>query len=668
MDVAGGDDCACGADHTERLMIRRPLGAFCGLCRARAEDRFCAVASLVLFIQPHWHYPKEGHMAFPSDAQSQVIRHRGKPLVVVAGPGTGKTRTLVERMISLLSEDPSRDVRFITFTRASRRDVCSRLEGLFGEAVCEQSDVIFPKASTLHAYAKSITHRHATALGRRPDFSILCESTGEKSLVFKELACDVGMDTDVAGLSSAVLCLRCTGDWPDQCPLSESERLQAKHQLGKLLAFYNSFDMEGLVVAACEIVSNHTLPRPQVFLQVDEYQDLNPLDHRLVNLAASDPWSQVVVVADDAQSIYGFRYAHLQGVRELWESDDWDHIRLADCHRLPAHVLNAALAVMAGESYVGAAMNKKPNSGRRITTYQCTSSDLQVKVVACRIRQIMSHGTQEASYGDFLLLCPTGTLVDRVVTRLNDEFEIPAHKPTSSTITSEYWRLLLILRILNNEDALAFRQWLPIVGVTEGAITTSRRNAMLTGADLVGCWRTIRDPCVDSFFTQISRVRSAVDDVQRFLFALRAIHGVRTPDPFSEYLSTMYRDRSIRSFGPLIRHIYEEFGVIDTGEHILAEDKVLVATLHSAKGLEADYVFCLWMNSTFMPLNGRDVSEQKRLLYVALTRARKDLVITFNERFDADARRRLRERAMSPFLREIRQHLDVIRMRARDTR
>ncbi len=100
-------------------------------------------------------------MPFPSHEQELVINHRGSPLIVVAGPGTGKPRTLVERMIQLLQEDHSREVSFVTFTRTSMRDTEKKLVRSLGEEILEVINIKFPRVSTLHTYAKSIHHRLA---------------------------------------------------------------------------------------------------------------------------------------------------------------------------------------------------------------------------------------------------------------------------------------------------------------------------------------------------------------------------------------------------------------------------------------------------------------------------------------------------------------------------
>jgi superfamily I DNA/RNA helicase len=189
-------------------------------------------------------------MPFPSEQQAAVMAHRARPLIVVAGPGTGKTRTLVERMIGLLAEDQSREVSFITFTRASRRDTHSRLERAFGESVFDQPRLIFPRTSTLHTYAKSLVHRYADAIGRQSNFSMLIENKGEKDLLLRELIEDLQIDIDISVLSEGISCYRCTEEWPYGFPLSPSNRIRVLEHFEELLCFYNTFDMEGIVIAA----------------------------------------------------------------------------------------------------------------------------------------------------------------------------------------------------------------------------------------------------------------------------------------------------------------------------------------------------------------------------------------------------------------------------------
>jgi superfamily I DNA/RNA helicase len=118
------------------------------------------------------------------------------------------------------------------------------------------------------------------------------------------------------------------------------------------------------------------------------------------------------------------------------------------------------------------------------------------------------------------------------------------------------------------------------------------------------------------------------------------------------------------SIGSVIRSIHEKFGLLDPEVDIPDDDKVLVSTMYSAKGLEAEYVFIMWLNATFLPSPDRDVEEDRRVFYVAITRAKQDAIFTFHEKYDGS--RLLKEKAMSPFLQSIGDHLNIRRVKKGD--
>jgi DNA helicase-2/ATP-dependent DNA helicase PcrA len=452
-----------------------------------------------------------------------------------------------------------------------------------------------------------------------------------------------------------------------------AERYRIVEHYEQLLRFYSTFDMEGLVLSARIILTDAPDALPSLYLQVDEYQDLNPMDQNLVNLAASHPRSQVVVVGDDAQSIYGFRHANFQGVRDLWDSPDWDRIQFPDSHRLPAHILNAAQALIADQGYLGA-LNPKPDDGRRILTLRCTTSDLQIEAVAWHIHQLKSTAKnrdgEPLDYRDFLVLCLTSNHVSRTAQALADRFGVPARAPARASIPEDLWRLLLVLRMLHFQDGLALRQWLPLIGLGKEVITTIRRDAMDKGQGLYTYGAEMDDPRVVQVYSAIERLRDSLADINTFTQAVYQFPGLSVRDDvLSNFVSSLeIEDGTPLSVGWLIHSVYEKFGLVESEADVPDEDSVLVTTLHSAKGLEAEYVFCMWLNASFMPMAGRDAAEERRVLYVALTRAKMDVILTFHEVFDKISKCRLRNEAMSPFLHEIGNHLAIDRVMAKDLR
>jgi len=171
-------------------------------------------------------------------------------------------------------------------------------------------------------------------------------------------------------------------------------------------------------------------------------------------------------------------------------------------------------------------------------------------------------------------------------------------------------------------------------------------------------------------FTQLNELAQAKTNITSLRLALDAFQHLPPQEEFLDFLaSRLPEDNSpIPSFSRLIQLIYERFGLIEANEsaEMPVENKVNVTTLHSAKGMEAEYVCCMWMNGRFMPMADRDIEEERRVLYVALTRAKRDVMLTFFEEFDHTTGRRLYGEALSPFLKEIWRHLDIIRIRSKD--
>ncbi len=609
-------------------------------------------------------------MSFPNEEQRRVIEHNGRPLVVVAGPGTGKTSTIVARMERLLKENPNREVSFITFTRSSRRDTERKFKDTVGKQALTEAQFVFPRVSTLHTYAKSIVHKYAKTVGWEPNFSILIEDRGERDLVFSEVIEDTALRVNLPTFKKEISYYRNTKKWSDDCCVPKAKRDQVLQCLHILLQFYNTFDMDALVPAACSILSADPADLPSVFLQVDEYQDLNPVDQKLVALASKTKSSQVVVVGDDAQSIYSFRNANPKGIRDLWESDEWEHLHFPHCHRLPPHILRAAQALIAGRQYLGGQVKSPKANGKRILTLQCTKSDLQIDAVARVIGKIKKSQTRRdgtaLTNNDFMVLCPTAAFVGKVALSLEEGFGIPTKQREKTKIPDDHWRLLLVLRMLHSHDSLALRQWLELIGTDADYIRQYRMNAIKSGKTLFEYCSRLSSPPIRKIFSHLSRLLIAADNIDRFRKELHAFPFLLVEDSLFPQIGITINEltKEPASIGSVIRSIHEKFGLLDPEVDIPDDDKVLVSTMYSAKGLEAEYVFIMWLNATFLPSPDRDVEEELRVFYVAMTRAKQDAVFTFHEKYDGS--RLLKVEAMSPFLKGIIDHLNIRRIRKDD--
>src|SRR5436309_735203 len=182
---------------------------------------------------------------FPDEHQRKVIEHRGRPLVVVAGPGSGKTRTLVERARVILVSDSDLNVAFVTFTRTSRRDTKKKLESVLStDEETEGQD--FPTVSTLHGFAKSIVHKAPAVVGLDHGFCVLVPDI-EQELILGEVIDDLSLTISSAKLRKAVASHKNTGVAAVPEGVDSPQISAALERYEKLCRFYNAVDIEGLV-------------------------------------------------------------------------------------------------------------------------------------------------------------------------------------------------------------------------------------------------------------------------------------------------------------------------------------------------------------------------------------------------------------------------------------
>lgn len=585
---------------------------------------------------------------FPDDNQRKVVEHRGRPLVVVAGPGSGKTRTLVERARVILTNDGQSNVAFVTFTRTSRRDTKKKLEGILS---ADEETEEFPRVSTLHGFAKSIVHKAPAAVGFDHGFCVLVPDI-EQELILGEVIGDLSMTISSAKLRKTVASHKNTGVAVVPDGVNSAQISAAIERYEELCRFYNAVDIEGLVNYATELVENGSVVLPTLFFHADEFQDLNEADQRLVRTLIERGQHEVVVVGDDDQSIYGGRDAKPGGIRELFGHADWEKVAFNTCHRLPPHVLRASQALI--KHHHGPRIDKgieiPADDGRRVRSSICTTDAIEIELVAGLVKKEIEQSKGTFSYKNFMILCPTRAIASTFAKHLKEKWSIPVRTIARKTIPEDLWRILLVLRMANTNDDLALRQWLEVLNVAPGEIKQLRDAALAEARTLFDLVGESSNETLRQFIENLEDLRESRDDVGELLRKAKFLAGV----------SELPLEAEITSASGLISRLYEEYGLLDSEEASTETDEILVTTLHSSKGLEAEVVFIVQLSSRYLPNPSRDRDEELRVLYVGMTRAKKELY--FSSAYVFDTQKRRRYASPSPFLSLIKNHLDVRRV------
>ena len=531
--------------------------------------------------------------------QRRVIEHDGGPLVVVAGPGTGKTRTVVARIAELVARGVSpRAITAISFTRKAAGELAERLLAELGEVGTRVA------ASTFHSLALELLRAHPAEVGLPADFTVLDEAARRER-------CPDAATADAISRAKAALTPR--------------------EQLGELASAYSDYqdalvvdgavDFDDLVVLAVRLLETCDTARAAAqercrHLFVDEFQDINPAQYRLVTLLAPPGQSpDLCAVGDPDQAIYAFRGSDPGFFARLGRDyPAMGSAELGVCYRCPAPVLDAAGAVIAANpGRAPRALAAISRGGPLITCAASPTVDDEASFIAAEITRAIGGTALETStdagggplaFHDIAVLYRIGAQAAPIAAALSR-----AGIPTARAI---------------EEDPLT---------TPEGAIILDAIRQATSLTDGLAAAATARAPAA---------LRRARDQIA----ALAA------------------------PFGDDTRAFLDALPFLSAAEARLESQKVALLTLHAAKGLEFSLVIIAGCEEGLLPLAlpGKpfDVEEERRLLYVGMTRARRQLVLTRAGRRSLFGR--TAEAPPSRFLADLPPHLVTARRHARPSR
>ncbi|GMO29948.1 MAG: UvrD-helicase domain-containing protein [Termitinemataceae bacterium] len=624
--------------------------------------------------------------------QAQAAKTIEGAVLIIAGAGSGKTRVITYRIAYMLQHGvPQSSILALTFTNKAAREMETRIKDL--------SDLKLQAltVSTFHAFGVQILRNEIEALGYRKNFSIYDESDQLQAIKEALLECKMlGESTDlknIAKIFSDIKIQRIT--WAEV----NSALKPVYEEYNVLLKVYNSVDFDDLLILPIKLFAEHPsvlekYRKRYTYIMVDEFQDTSLAQYNLLKLLAD---KNVCVVGDDDQSIYSWRGANYENFQNF--EKDFPHrieIKLEQNYRSTTTILDAANGVILNNS------NRKEKklwtpteSGKPIDLYLPLNESEEADFIAAQINTMRFD--ENLKFGDFGILVRNNSLMDRIEESLLAE-NIPYRVSggTSFFARSEIKDVLSYLRLIaNTNDDINLLRIIntPRRGIGKRTITEisnlARSNKTplwdaalkLRYADDTLFEETAEDD-IDKFMTLIETQRELMLGNKKGL-SKKVSALVDTIDYWS-YLVTEYNKNEklarwkFTNIQSLINSIenWENSGAGDTSLYAYlnrislltrdeAEDddsgKVNLMTIHASKGLEFPVVFIAGAEMGILPSDRtieddpQNIEEERRLFYVALTRARSKLIIT-----SCRTRKRrgdLKEQVQSPFLAEIPQHL-----------
>ena len=586
--------------------------------------------------------------------QERAVRHTEGPLLIFAGAGSGKTRVIVHRVAHLVRSgvDP-RGILCLTFTNKAAGEMKDRLRAILGE------DDIPVWAGTFHAFGAWFLRHEANRAGYPSSF-VIYDEADQRSLMGKcvrelGIQADRGMDGKLSWLANFARdtmkdLSELAGDFSyDPQPILALYEKRKKEN--RAFDFADLLYVPGMLLNADEDLREKYRRRFR-HIMVDEYQDTNTAQYvLLMNLVGDD--ANLCVVGDDDQSIYGWRGANVGNILRF--RDDFPTaavVTLEQNYRSTEGILKAASTLIANNTYRAAKELRavRQGGGRDIAVEEFPDDEREASHTAHVIGRLVEGGVSPADIGVFYRVNSLSRVVEEAFVRRRIPYAV--YGGMRFYERREIKDLLAYLRLLANpHDEEAFQRIVnvPPRGVGEKSFAALRAYARSRGLPTVHALAgAVRDRAVKGaglkglakfgeIYEEIS-ARAGLGDVSSLLRDIFEVSGMEGAlklevdggdrlDNVRELIASARGQRSIQAYleeKALMSAVDEEAG-----------ERVSVMTLHMSKGLEFEYVFILGLEEGLLPHSrsmdtNLEMEEERRLLYVGITRAKKEVRLSWS--------------------------------------
>lgn len=599
--------------------------------------------------------------------QQQAVQHTEGPLLILAGAGSGKTKVLTVRIAYLLAQGVNPyEILAITFTNKAAKEMKSRVEGLVGDV----ANRIW--LSTFHSFcAKFLRFELDNFLGYNSNFTIY--DTSDSQVVIKAALKALNLDDKYYPVGAMISAI---SDAKNKLMFASDYRKQARdfyqQKVADVYEYYerelrknNALDFDDLLLVAVKLLQSNAAVIDKYskrfkYVMIDEYQDTNHAQYLLAYLLSSH-WKNIAVVGDADQSIYAWRGADIQNILDF-EKDypNCTSIKLEQNYRSTKIILDAANAVIDNnEGRPEKNLWTDKVEGAKIQHFTAQSEHEEAAFIGDTI--VKKHDIHGVPYGDMAILYRTNAQ-----SRVLEEALIKRALPYTMVGGTKFYDrkeikdVLAYLRVLYNPfDDLSLLRIINVPKRSIGATTVSklqdyaRENGTslfmtLTQLHLVDTIKGKTKEKLEEFgiliFTLVAEMddKSVLDILEAILDRTGYLAQLEeSTDPqdqaraenIGELLSVAKDFQDTNPTGTVEDFLEQVALVNDVDSFEQEESKVTLMTLHAAKGLEFPIVFLGGLEEGLFPhsrtlMNPEEIEEERRLAYVGITRAEKELYIS----------------------------------------
>ncbi|WGZ93351.1 MAG: DNA helicase Rep [Candidatus Thiothrix putei] len=601
--------------------------------------------------------------------QQAAVTHLGSPLLVLAGAGSGKTRVITQKIAWMIRKGvhSADQIAAITFTNKAAREMRERATQLLTKEEAKGLTV-----STFHTLGLNIIKREAKRLGYKKNFSILDAQDSEA--ILKELAHKEDVEeadnlrwiisrwkNDFISVEQAALLANTTDE-------KLAAILYEKYQ--RQIKAYNAVDFDDLIVLPVQLFEQHPdalqyWQNKLRYLLVDEYQDTNACQYRLIRLLAGIRGA-LTAVGDDDQSIYAWRGARPENIAQLQQDYPMlKVVKLEQNYRSTSRILQSANKLIGNNPHLFEKnLWSTLGEGDPIRIMPCRTPEHEVEKVVSEI--LKARFRDRADFKDFAILYRgnhQSRLFEKALRENNIAYKISGG--TSFFSRAEVKDILAYLRLIANPDDDA--AFLRIINTPKREIGTStleklgeyaheRKTSLLTAAQELGFAQRVSAKAtqrIETFCFWLHEVTRAAENADPTSIVKQVINDISYEDWLKNTCNTPKqaesRMKNVWEIVEWIRKLHDDGAGKETLSDIIAhmslvdmlernseekeQDAVALMTLHAAKGLEFPNVFLVGVEEELLPhansVDEHSIQEERRLAYVGITRAQKNLTISY---------------------------------------
>ena len=610
--------------------------------------------------------------------QRNAATHTKGPLMVIAGAGSGKTRVLTYRIVHLLKSGVNpHNILSLTFTNKAAKEMRNRIETIVGE-----SDSRSLWMGTFHSVFSKILRFEAEKLNYPSNFTIY-DTDDSKSLV-RSIIKELNLDKDiykVGVIRNRISSLKNNFITPvgynNKSELNQQDKIAKRTEFGRIYQMYvqrcekaSAMDFDDLLLKTYQLLENHTdvlLKYQEKFkyILIDEYQDTNHVQYLIIKkLAALN--ENICIVGDDAQSIYAFRGANIQNILNFKiDYPDYKTYKLEQNYRSTSTIVEAANSIIKqNEKQIEKNVWTSNTKGDKIIVVKTGSDNDEGRLVANTISDVQMRN--QAHHKDFAILYRTNAQsrsMEESLRKRNIPYKI--YGGLSFYQRKEIKDLLAYYRLcINPNDEEAFKRIInyPTRGI--GATTIQRLNVFaneknksiwevinhLDEADINinnGTQKKLKEFAllINSFIVNTKKkdAYTVAEEIAKQTGLFNDLYTDKSPEGISRFENIQELLNGIKDFSETaekgtnkLPDFMEDVALLTDQDKETDDDfnKVTLMTVHAAKGLEFPYVFVVGLEENLFPsmMSGEsqeNLEEERRLFYVAITRAKKRLFLSF---------------------------------------